>query len=394
MHKGFSLRLGMLPKTLVLRRPVWIHAVSVGETIAVRGLWRRLKQEYPLKEFLISTITPTGNKIARRMAGDSDYIIYLPLDFGFVVKKVIDKINPSIFIITETEIWPNLIAYLHRKKIPIVVVNGRISDASYSGYLCMRFLIKPILNKVSIFCMRSKRDADRLLSLGVSKDKIQVTGNMKFDIRDEDEKAMDYRALLNLRADEKIFLAGSTHTGEEEIILRAYKSLLLLKPGLRLVIAPRHVERAGKIEGLIIKQGFNPTCISQLMNHEHRAPYAEAVFILDTVGNLASFYSIADVVFVGGSLINKGGHNILEPAARGKSVLFGPYMSNFQDIADLFLENKVGIMVRDEEGLKIGAKELLDNPKETAALGEKARELISANQGATRLNAEQITKLI
>jgi len=393
-HRGFSRRLGILPRELSLHNPVWIHAVSVGESIAVRGLWRKLKQSFPMKDFLISTVTPSGNKIVSRMA-DDDYITYLPLDLGFVVKKVIDKIKPSIFIIAETEIWPNLISYLFRKNIPIVIVNGRISDASFRGYLCIRLLIKPVLNKVSIFCVQSKRDADRLLRLGVRQEKINVTGNMKFDIRDEQEEdQLDYRSLLDLGPQEKLFLAGSTHTSEEEIIIQAYKNLLLEMPNLRLMIAPRHTERAGKVESIIMKYGFSPACIHQLMQNRSRKPYAQSIFVLDTIGSLSSFYKIADAVFVGGSLIKKGGHNILEPASLGKPVLFGPHMFNFRDIADLFLLNQVGILVRNAEELKAKAKVLLADPEKTRALGEKAKELIAANQGATQLNLEYISKLM
>jgi 3-deoxy-D-manno-octulosonic-acid transferase len=393
-HRGFSRRLGIIPRELSFRNPVWIHAVSVGEAIAVRGLWQKLKQNFPTKEFLISTVTVSGNKIVSRMA-DDDYITYLPLDFGLIVKKVIDRIKPSIFIIAETEIWPNLISYLFRKNIPIVVVNGRISDASFRGYLFIRLLIKPILNKVNMFCLQSKRDAERLLRLGVRPEKIQVTGNMKFDIRGEQEDTQrDYRALLNLGSQEKLFLAGSTHTKEEEIIIQAYKHLLLEVPGLRLMIAPRHTERASKVESVIMKYGFTPTCIHQLIQESNRKPYAQPVFVLDTIGNLSSFYKIADVVFVGGSLVRKGGHNILEPASWGKPVLFGPHMFNFRDIADLFLENKVGILVHNAVELKAAAKALLADLQKSKALGEKARELILANQGATQLNLEYISKLM
>ncbi|TRZ96510.1 3-deoxy-D-manno-octulosonic acid transferase [bacterium] len=393
-HRGFSRRLGIIPRGFTFHNPVWIHAVSVGEAIAVRGLWQKLKQNFPMKEFLISTVTPSGNKIVSRMSND-DYITYLPLDFGFIVKKVIDRIKPAIFIIAETEIWPNLISYLFRKNIPIVVVNGRISDTSFRGYLFIKLLIKPILNKVNMFCVQSKHDAERLLRLGVRQEKIRVTGNMKFDMRGEQEDLQrDYRALLNLGPQEKLFLAGSTHTKEEEIIIQAYKHLLVEVPGLRLMIAPRHTERTSKVEAIIMKYGFSPSCIYQLMQDSNRKPDARSIFVLDTVGNLSSFYKIADVVFVGGSLARKGGHNILEPASWGKPVLFGPHMFNFRDIAGLFLENKVGILVHNAEELKAAAKALLADPEKARALGEKARELILANQGATQLNLEYISKLI
>ena len=388
MHRGLLLRFGILPKDLAIDRPIWIHAVSVGEAMAVKALAAELRAIYPDKRFVISTVTPTGNKIARGLAKDGDFVTYLPFDFSFIVKSVIDKINPSFFIIAETEIWPNLISYLHKKNIPISVVNGRISDSSYRGYFMIRFLLKPILDKISLFCVQTNSDAERFKGLGVPEEKIKITGNMKFDIEDyADSKKdyADYRKRLDLEFSGKLLVAGSTHPGEEEIILNVYKDSLSEFPYLKLLIAPRHPERAQEIANLIRKFGFETRMIS-LSN-------SQTVFILDTMGQLINYYAIADIVFVGGSLIKKGGHNILEPASFAKPILFGPYMFNFRDIAELFLINQAAILVNNQEELKVKIKEFLGAPAQTQQMGQRAKELILDNAGATKRNAQLIKKL-
>jgi len=394
MHRNFKLRLGILPRRLRLRNPIWIHAVSVGEAMAVRGLVAQLRQKYPLKEFVISTVTPTGNKIAEKIATDNDFVTYLPLDLGFIVRAVINRIKPMMFIIAETEIWPNLITYLFRRKIPVVVINGRISESSFRGYRSIKFLVSPILNKVSFFCMQGNSDADKLKRLGVREDKIKVTGNMKFDLEiDSLKEGPDYKLRLGLTKAEKILLAGSTHRGENEIILAAYKELLTRMPGLRLIIAPRHLERVGRIERLAFTYGFQPVCFSRINSSAIAAASRKEIFIIDSVGQLASLYAMADIIFVGGSLVEKGGHNILEPAMAGRPVLFGPHMSNFKDIAELFLNKKAALLIRNQKELEEATKDLLDNPDKAEAMVARARELILQNRGATQRSIGYIAQV-
>ncbi|MBU4346398.1 MAG: 3-deoxy-D-manno-octulosonic acid transferase [Candidatus Omnitrophica bacterium] len=390
IHRGFQMRLGILPPDLGLDRPIWLHAVSVGEVMAIRGLLEKLRVIYPNRKFVISTVTPTGNKVARDMAEDNGFITYLPLDLSFIVRRVIDRINPSIFIIAETELWLNTIAYLHRKKIPVIVVNGRISDRSFGGYRRIKFLFKSLLNKIDLFCVQTDSDAQRLISLGVLEDKIRITGNMKFDNADYTDK---YNALLKLGGEGKLWVAGSTHAGEEEIILSVYKKLLSAFSDLRLLIAPRHPERVGQVEKLIIQYNFQPIRVSQL----HLTPNTDnlkPIFILDTIGQLLSFYALSDIVFVGGSLVKKGGHNILEPAGIGKPILFGPYMFNFRDIADLFLRAKAAMLVRNQQDLEAGIRYLLNNPARMVELSQQAKELILQNQGATNRNVNLIRECL
>jgi 3-deoxy-D-manno-octulosonic-acid transferase len=397
-HNGFLSRLGFLPDNLNLDRPIWIHAVSVGEAVSIKRLVSELKKIYPQKKLVISTVTATGNKIARGLINDGDLLTYLPLDFSFIVKKVIKKINPCLFIIAETEIWPNLINCLYKQKIPVITVNGRISDSSYSGYRAIKFLIRPILRKVNKFCVQSDTDALRLNTLGVARENIQVTGNVKFDIDlglqpEIEGGSLARRSKLWLGPDDKLWVCGSTHPGEEEIIMKAYRELLISFPKLKLLLAPRHPERSRDIAKLVSGNSFMPVFISGISGS---CPTCinNPVFILDLMGELLNFYSAADIVFVGGSLVATGGHNLLEPASRKKPVIFGPHMFNFRDITKLFLEKKAGIMAADSRELVNKAKEILSSNLLAKQLVERAYELIVNNRGATKKNIEAIKELI
>lgn len=397
-HGGFFKRFGILPKDAEFNRPIWIHAVSVGEVMAVRGLIEALKRAYPEKQIVISTVTQTGNRIAQDIAKGEDFVTYLPLDLASIVKSVIDRVDPCIFIVAETEIWPNLISYLYRRNIPVVTINGRISDRSFKGYRRIRYLLRPILNRFSIFCVQSQRDAERFLALGAPEAKVRVTGNMKFDnaslLEDRIKKcAQDYRRILGLQQKEKLFVAASTHPQEEKIITDTFRTLSREFADLRLLVAPRHPERSEEVLSLIKNSGFPAQRIS-LLDKEGRVKAGKAVFILDTVGELVYFCNIAEIVFVGGSLIKKGGHNILEPASLGKPVLFGPHMFNFRDIAELFLENKAGIPVSDGKDLTSKIAYLLRNPGQAAELSRRAKELVLRNQGATQRVMEYIAGLL
>lgn len=384
-HRGFSRRLGILPPDLKLDRPIWVHAVSVGEAISLKTLVSELRKAYPQKKLVISTITATGNKVARALVKPGDFLTYLPLDFSFITGPVLKRVNPCLFIIAETEIWPNLISSLYKQKIPIVTVNGRISDSSYAGYRLIKLFIRPILNRVTRFCVQSATDALRLEELGVDKEKIHTTGNVKFDMNLvvlAGLNPLDYRRKLWLGLEDKLLVCGSTHAGEEEQLIKVYKELLLNFPKLKLLIAPRHPERSKDTAEAVAKNGFMPIFISGI-SAACPTCVSAPVFILDVIGELLNFYASADIVFVGGSLVKTGGHNILEPAGLKKPVIFGPYMFNFRDITAMFLQNKAGIMVRDAAQLKVKIRELLENSLLAKGLGERAYELISKNSGAT-----------
>ena len=396
-HQGFIQRLGFLPAGLQLENNIWIHAVSVGEARLAQILAKQLRQIYPEKKFIFSTVTTTGNSIVRSFKKDEDFVFYLPLDLSFITKNVIHKLKPCICIIIETEIWPNLITQLNKMNIPVVLVNARISDGSFLGYRIARSLIKPILNRINLFCVRSKEDLERLSDLGVPSDKLEVTGNMKYDIVNSLEDNLDdrdFRFKLGLRPEEKIFLAGSTHQGEEKIILNIYRKLINEFPLLRLLIAPRHPDRIHEIEMLIHKFGFLVSRISRINKQADTYANSKNIFLLDTIGQLLSFYAIADIVFVGGSLIKKGGHNILEPAFFKKPIIFGPYMFNFHDISDLFLNKKAACMVHNRDELLKELRFLLRNHSELLSMGKRARQLVLENQGAVGKNVQKVSLFI
>lgn len=436
-HPGFGMRLGFSPKALREKlkgqRPIWLHAVSVGEVAASIKLIEQLRVEFPDKEIVISTVTPTGNKVAASIAGDQISLIYLPLDFSFIVKRVVSIINPSILIIAETEIWPNLISVISKRGIPIVTVNSRISDSSFKGYRMLKFLIAPILNKINFFCAQAKIDADRLAALGVKADKIEVTGNMKFDnanigniSKDGGDYAKVYREKLRLRAEDKLLIAASTHPGEEEIILNIYKNLKSEFSSLKLLIAPRHPQRAKDVGKLAQEYWFAPLLVSQIKPSSREAcdlasggeaiPYLkrdcfvtspnqgflamtksglvnrQEVFILDTIGQLIYFYAASDIVFVGGSLIKKGGHNILEPAFFAKPIVFGPHIFNFRDMTALFLSVEAAMQAQDAGVLQENIKTLLVDSNKAALLGVRAKDLLEKNKGATAKNLKIILR--
>ncbi|MDD5347060.1 MAG: 3-deoxy-D-manno-octulosonic acid transferase [Candidatus Omnitrophica bacterium] len=406
MHAGFRMRLGALPSAARFRNPVWIHAVSVGEAMSVRHLVETLRQRLPGRQFVISTVTPTGNKIAQSIAVKGDVVIYLPLDLSWIARSVVERVDPCLVVLTETEIWPNFITHLSKKNIPIAVVNARISDRSLPGYLLARPLVKPLLNMIGVSCVQSEKDAARLSRLGMAPGKIMVTGNMKFDIKIKDYDELkkdytDYRLKLGLGSKERLWIAASTHAGEEEIVLAAYRGLRAKEAGLKLIIAPRHPERTAAVEELVNRSpGLTAVRVSQAAKTGTVNPFQadtsgrQPVFILDTVGQLMYFYTLADAVFVGGSLVSSGGHNILEPASLGRPVVFGRHMFNFRDIAELFLAHAAAIQVAGQAQLQDAIESLVSDNRRAAALGKAGRDLIKANQGATMRNADLISGLL
>ncbi len=369
-----------------LERPIWLHAVSVGEAKVAKNIYSILKQNYPNKHIVISTVTPTGQRIVKSFISGKDQLIYLPIDFSFIVRKFVNLINPSLFISIETEIWPNLIYFLHKNNTPIIIVNGRISPGSFFGYSIFKLSMKPILNRVDLFCMQTELDAKRIIKIGADTNKVKITGNIKFDleISHDSIKKVD----LGLSSNDLVWLAGSTNPGEEEIALEVYKNLSKDYKDLRLLLAPRHTERTHQIEQLVSKFGFESIRFSQIKGSSSR------IIILDVMGRLAGLYNIADIVFIGGSLVKKGGQNILEPASFAKPIIFGPYMFNFVQIKDLFLKEKAAVQVNDKLELEEKLRSLLLDPNERNRLGQRARSLLEENKGATLRTFGLIKELI
>lgn len=400
LHGDFRERFGVYDKAKREalaggKNAIWIQAVSVGEVALCRSLIPSLKERFPDSPIVLSTITRTGNDLAKKLFAGQATVIYFPLDFSSVVKKVTALIRPAIYIMIETEIWPNLLKEMARGNIPAVLINGRISDRSIGKYELVKNFLKPALESIGLFCMQSEADRERVKSLGAPAERIKVTGNMKFDVDIKaDIKTMEtLRESLSMEADEGLFVAGSTHRGEEEIIISVYKELIRDFPDLKLLIAPRHIERSGKIGQMIKKHGFIPVRLSTL-NEQRTANNEQRIFILDTIGRLKEAYAVSAIVFIGGSLIKHGGQNPIEPAMFGKPILFGPYMFNFKGIAKAFLDNSAAIQVSGEQDLFLQAGILLRDRTKRERLGINARKVVLDNRGATEKNIEAIKSLI
>ena len=396
LNRGVKERFGCAVKGRVFDAPIWVHAVSVGEAVVAKGLIAALRKAYPRKQFVISTVTATGNAIARTFAQEQDFVTYLPFDFSFSVNRVVSRIKPALVVIIETEIWPNFITCLKEKKIPVAVVNARISDKSFRGYKASAFMMGRIFKQVDLFCARARTDAEKLSALGVAAERIRVTGNMKFDISAPAEVSKvqnPYLAQLGITSLQRLIVAGSTHPQEEEVVLEAYRRVRRLRPESVLLLAPRHPERASEVARIVQSYDFTPVRISQLKDSSVGGE-SQVVFILDTIGQLMTFYALADIVFVGGSLVAKGGHNILEPAVLGKPIIFGPSMSNFQDIADLFLFRKAAVLVYSAEELQERINYLLNNELYAKELSDSARKLVLENQGATEKTLAGLRSLV
>lgn len=402
-HKDFWQRLGFFPKSVLEeikgKEVIWLHAVSVGEVYATHSLSKSLIRRHPLKKRLvISTTTKTGNDVARRLFGQKATVVYLPLDLSWVIERVLNKFRPRIFAIVETEIWPNLVNSLAQRNIPVILINGRISPRSFKNYMKIRFFIKPVLRNFTLLCMQTGDYAERIKKMGAAPETVTVTGNMKFDAASEIPQRIASEVLANelgIDLANSVFVAGSTHPGEEKIIMEVYRKLLKDFRNLELIVAPRHVERSRDIEKLAEIMRFTPVRVSEAGRYTRSAErHKHKVLILDTMGTLSALYSIATLVFMGGSLVRKGGQNFLEAAVQGKPIIFGPNMFNFQDITDLFLSRNAVRMVKDKEELLSTSRELLAKPQERYDLGLSAKEVLEENLGASRRNLVRLERYI
>jgi 3-deoxy-D-manno-octulosonic-acid transferase len=378
-------------------RIIWIHAVSVGEVNAALGLIRKLvKEDY--KVFL-STTTVTGQQIARSSAGSSVTLLYFPLDFKIICRLFIKKINPDVIALMETEIWPNFLEVARREKVPVIFINGRISDNSFKNYLRISPLIRPLFNRITTMCMQSDIDAERIKEIGAAADLLRVTGNMKFDYSLEipAEKRLlqeQISSLLLQNQDSKLWICGSTKPNEEEILSYIYRNLKKEFSGLKLLIAPRHPHRGEEVAGIFKSRGIRTMQRTLIDLNNADLNKENDVLVLDTVGELAFLYEIADIVFMGGSLVPTGGQNVIEPAFFGKPIIFGPSMTNFREIAELFLERKAAVRVQSPQELEMQIRKLLPDEAERLALGGNARQVIENNRGAVDRNLEVIKSIV
>ncbi|MDP2912859.1 MAG: 3-deoxy-D-manno-octulosonic acid transferase [Candidatus Omnitrophota bacterium] len=400
LHRDFCERFGLYDKSkreslATGQGTIWIQAVSVGEVALCKSLIPALKEKFPGLQIVFSTITKTGNALAKKLFSKDAVIIYFPLDFSFVVNRCVNLLNPRIYVMIETEIWPNLLNALSGKGARSILINGRISDRSFGKYKLVRRFLRPTLEKINSFCMQSELDAERIKFLGAPAQKVNVTGNMKFDsvVAADTEITQSLRSLLGLESCEELLVAGSTHRGEEELMISVFKELAGSNPKLNLLIAPRHIERSGEVEALARSKGFVAVRVSTLSLSPPSDP-GPRIFILDTIGQLKDVYLIGTLVFVGGSLVKHGGQNPIEPAVLGRPVIFGPHMFNFRDIARILLDNAAAIQVFDNEELLDRVRFLLSDKEKAAALGRNAKRAVLNNRGATARNLEAIGQSI
>jgi 3-deoxy-D-manno-octulosonic-acid transferase len=386
--RNLAQRLGRLGDGLPPEPRCWIHAVSVGESAAAVPLVEGIRRRWPELGIVVSTITPTGARIvAERLAGAAAHR-YFPIDLPGPVRRALDTARPSFFIAIETELWPNFLRALARRRIPVMIANGRISDRSFRRYRWVRGLMRRVLADVSIFAMQTEEDARRIIALGAPSTRVVVTGNLKSDLLPQttrDDPAA-WRARLGLGADARLWIAGSTHRGEETLVLDAFLRARARWPDLALLLAPRHPERAGEVEELLRARGLAAARRSRLP----AGAASGAVVILDTVGELAALYTLAEIVFVGGSLVPVGGHNVLEPAMRGKPVLVGPHTSNFREGAELLQRSGGGLVVKDGTELERELARLLEDRELARRMGEAARLAFAGRQGAVSATLDLI----
>jgi 3-deoxy-D-manno-octulosonic-acid transferase len=371
----------------------WIHAVSVGEAIAAAPLLEGIKHRWPALPLVVSTVTETGARVVReRFAGLASHR-YLPLDFPGAARRVIASIRPAFFVGMETELWPNLLRTLARGGVPAMVANGRLSDRSFRRYRLVRGAMRRVLADVSVFGMQSDEDARRMIALGATPERVVVTGNLKHEAPPDPAGAADlWRRLAGLSPQQLVWIAGSTHRGEETAVLDAHVAARAVRPDLALIIAPRHPERVGEVMSLVAARGFAAVRRSELPGRA--LDPAATVIVLDTVGELAQLYSIADVVFVGGSLAPFGGHNMLEPAARAKPVLFGPHTTNFREAAALLLDGGGARLVRDGRELGDELMRFLSDAALRARYGEAGHAAVAARHGAVGRTLDLIARYL
>ena len=399
-RQNFGPRLGVGLEGLA--RPIsgeviWVHALSVGEVLSVVSLVHTLRRQFPDYKILITTTTESGQQVARQKLASLDcHFLYMPLDFWCLMQRMVKSIGASLFVLVETDLWPNLFWCLAREKTPIILVNGRLSDQSFFRYGLWRNFFSRAFNNIDVFSMQSHEDARRVGMLGVEAAKIRVTGNLKFDQPMAKSAAQEREELVRELAwiqPSATWVAGSTHPGEEDIVLRVYSRLRQEFSDLCLILAPRNQQRFEEVFKLASQSGWQTLLRSQLPAGKGRGTQMD-LLILDTIGELARFYSLGDFAFVGGSLVPLGGHNPLEAVQRGLPVVFGPHMGNFREIAAILTDKGGGFQIEDEGELFELLRSWLAAPAMCREQGEKAQAAIQPHQGAVDQNLEVIRSIL
>jgi len=407
---GLGERLGQVPARLFQTKAVgtapviWVHAVSVGEVLAVAGLIAELRQRFPQYRTVVSTTTRTGQTLARQRFGESD-AFYFPLDLPFAIRPYLQCLRPELVVIAETEFWPNFLRLAAAAGARIAIVNARISDRSFPRYRRLRLLFASVLRLPMAFLAQSEQDAGRLAEIGADRSRIRVSGNLKFDVRPPGETPLVARLRTALHRAEAgpVLVCGSTVEGEEPPVLQAFQVVREEFPRAMLLLAPRHPERFQSVADLVQATGLPWMRRSRWHAGEARTneaskaavePVGGSVFLLDSIGELGSVYALADVAFVGGSLAPRGGHNILEPALFAVPVLVGPHMENFREIFALFSQAGALRVVRSGEELAATWRELLTNNEERLALGRRAASAVAGHRGATERTLAALEPLL
>lgn len=392
--RTFRERAGRLPVYLNVdaEESLWIHAVSVGEVLAARPLIGALRKRLPRYKVFVSTTTVTGNAVARESLRGIDGLFFAPFDWRGPVRHALATLNPAALVLVETEIWPNLIHEARSRGARVALVNGRISPRSHRRYLWIRSFLRRVLGELDLLAMQGEAHARRVVEMGAPPDRVRVLGNIKFDAVEARPADRLARLLAASGAPERpVWIAGSTAPGEEEMVLSAFHRIRERVPATRLVIAPRHPERFGEVPPLVEASGFG--CVRRT-GLDSRGWTDGEVLLLDSLGELAGLYGLATAVFVGGSLVPAGGHNILEAAVAGKAVVVGPHMENFQEIADEFRSEGGLVQIRSPDELAGAILGLLTDSRRRQEIGERARGLIRRNSGAVERTADAVAELL
>lgn len=390
---GFSEKIGFY-SSVDEKKSIWFHAVSVGEVNAVESLVKRAKQEFPEYNIVITTVTKTGQEVAiKKLKDTADIITYFPYDFSFSVNAALDALNPALTVIAETEIWPAFCRNTNKRNIPLVLVNGRISPNSYKGYKKFRFFFKYVLDNFNLILMQTDKDRERIIDIGASCKKTEIMGNLKFDITDKlnESQADELKQSLKVNGN-KVLIAGSTHKGEDELILNVYKRLKKEFPTLKLIIAPRHPERNERVFKLISSDEFNEFVSGKRSNGN---TFEDCdIILLDTMGELGKLYSVADIAFIGGSFSGTGGHNPLEAAIYGIPVISGSQVYNFKDIYKVMTESHACILVNSEKELFESILTLSENNEAYAEASRACFDIFDKNRGALDIVIEKVKSLL
>ena len=395
----FLQKLGFVPREAGVNSKgdprIWIHAVSMGEVSAVHPLVKELRARYPRGAILLSTTTASGIQIARERVTEADAIFFFPFDVPFILRRILRRIRPGLFILAETEIWPNALRLAKKAGARTLLVNGRISERSFPRYRKTRFFWTSVLDNLDRLSMIRVLDGERVIVMGANPVHVFVNGNCKFDqaaLAAVLSHADEMRRLLELKETDRVFVAGSTHEGEEEAVVQAFLTMREKHPDLILILVPRHIDRVPRVEKILTQRGLPDYILRSRLHPGGRM--GKTVVLWDTFGELFKVYAIATLVFCGASLVPKRGQNILEPAAWGKTVLYGPSMEDFMDAKELLESCQAGITVRSAAELAEKGRYLLDHPQELANRGKFGREAVLTSQGATRRNAKLAIRLL